>query len=155
MLLGMVGGNLSAEEIGPELKTVADALQPIFEKLESKVEIVPSSQGKSLSFAYQAQIFKIHGRQMTGEVQPNAHDELGPNFKGFVLKVHLQDKGEVNQAVTPQTLKEPYWQTYLDVTPLAGTQNQIYWALSYGVRTDEGLLTKIKQVLANLKEAAK
>ena len=133
-----------------ELKFVASALQPILEKLDPKAEINYPSSSPTLVIAYKSQMYKIHSRSMRGEVVPDAHDELGPSFKGFVLRVHLQDKGEVNQG-PPQTLREPYWQTDLDVTPLANTQKQIYWGLAYGVRTDTNLLAEIRKTLSGLK----
>jgi hypothetical protein len=135
-----------------QLKTVAAALQPVLEKLEPRPEFAPSSSD-TLLITYKAQVYKVHGRSMTGEIFPEVHDQLGPTFKGFVLGIHLQNLGEVNQAVTPQTLQEPYWKTDLDVTPLAGTQKQIFWALSYGTRTDAALLAELRQRLKALKDA--
>ena len=38
----------------------------------------------------------------------------------------------------------------LDVTPLASSDRQIYWALSYGSRTDEKLLNGVRQALRGL-----
>jgi hypothetical protein len=134
-----------------ELKLVESALQPVLEKLNPKPEISYPSSSSTLLVSYKPQMYKIHGRSMDGEVSPNAHDELGPSFKGFVLKVHLQEKGDVNQAVTPQTLRAPYWQTDLDVTPLTGTQKQIFWGLSYGSRADTNLLTQVRKTLHELK----
>jgi hypothetical protein len=58
--------------------------------------------------------------------------------------------GEVNQLETPQTIHEPYWRTFLQVTPVARTTNQIYWALSFGDHADERLLDKLKQALGGL-----
>jgi len=147
---GLKGADLAK---GSELKVVEAALQLILGKLDPKPEFNYPSSSPTLLVAYKSQIYKIHGRSMTGEVSPEAHDELGPNFKGFVLRIHLQEKGEVNQAVTPQTLQEPYWTTDLDVTPLARTSKQIYWALSYGARTDTDLLAQIRQSLRDFKNA--
>jgi hypothetical protein len=132
------------------LKQIANALRPVLEKLEPKADIAYLSSTASLVVGYRSQPYKIHGRSMTGEVSPDAHDEIGPSFKGFVLRVHLQGKGEINQAVTPQTIGEPYWQTYLNVTPIGGTRKQIYWALSYGSRTDATLLSQIRKALNGL-----
>ena len=133
--------------IDSELKLVASALQPVLQKLDPKPDLSYPSSSPTLLITYKSQMYKIHGRSMTGEVSPDAHDELGPSFRGFVLRVHLQEKGEANQAATPQSLREPYWRTDLDVTPLPGTQKQIYWSLSYGVRTDNDLLAQIKRTL--------
>ena len=87
---------------------------------------------------------------MTGEWSTNMFEEIGPGFKGFVLRVQLQKLGEVNQAMTPQTLQEPYWRTFIEVTPVAGTTNQIFWGLSSGSSADQDLLAKVKQALESL-----
>ena len=137
------------------LRLVANVLQPIFAALDPTPEITFLDGTASLVATYRAQSYKIHGRSMTGEVSTNAHDEIGPGYKGFVLRVHLQDQGEINQAVTPQTLQQPYWRTDLDVTPIGGTKKQMYWALSYGSRTDTNLLSQIRKALNALKDVPK
>jgi hypothetical protein len=148
--VGRLPRRLVAADGNPVLKQVAVALRPVLEKLDPQADIAYPGSASSLVVGYRSQPYKIHGRSMTGEVSPDAHDEIGPSFQGFVLRVHLQDKGEINQAVTPQTIGEPYWQTYLDVTPIEGTQKQIYWALSYGSRTDANLLSQIRKALNGL-----
>lgn len=137
-----------------ELKTVAHALQPLLEPLDPKPKISFPGSSAALVIAYQTQTYKIHSIQMDGEVLPKAHDELGPGYMGFLLVINLQDAGVMNQAFTPQTMREPYWRTDLDVTPLAQTHKQIYWRLSYGVRTDTNLLTRIRQTLHSLERAS-
>jgi hypothetical protein len=101
---------------------------------------------------YRPQAFKVHGRAMTGEVTAEAHDEVGPSYEGFVVRAQLQPRGNVNQAVTPQTIHEPYWQTDLDVTPIGDSDKQVYWALSYGSRTDKDLLDKIRSQMKALED---
>ena len=148
LAFGMAGVSFANEN--PELTRVAAAVRPVLEKFDIKADITFANPNASLLVSYRTQSFKIHARSMTGEISPVAHDETGPSFKGFVLRVHLQDKGEVNQAVTPQTLQEPYWQTNLEVTPLGGTQKQIYWALSFGSRTDAKLLEQLRKAMKEL-----
>jgi len=101
---------------------------------------------------YRPQAFKVHGRTMTGEVDIEAHDDVGPSYDGLVVKAYLQPRGNVNQAVTPQTIREPYWQTDLDVTPIGDSEKQVYWALSYGSRTDKGLLDKVRKQMKALED---
>jgi hypothetical protein len=79
---------------------------------------------QSLIVRYRPQKFLVHGRSKSGEWSTNVVEEIGPSFTGCVLRIHLERLGEVNQAATPQTIQEPYWQTLLDVTPVAGTTNQ-------------------------------
>lgn len=138
------------EKPDPRLEKVLTQLKPVLKQIDSKVDVEFTNQGHSLVIKYLPQTFKIHGVSKGGEISAQAHDEVEPSYKGFVLNIHLQEKGNINQAVTPQTLKRPYWQTDLDVTELATTDRQIYWALSYGGRTDQELLEKLRSTLKEL-----
>lgn len=71
----------------------------------------------------------------------------GPDDEGVLLRVHVQPKGEVNQAVVPQTVREPYWETFLNVYPVSGSEKQIYVALSSRGWTDKKLIQKIQKIL--------
>ncbi len=145
------GAEEPANEVSAGPAVVAAALEPVLKDLKPKVESVYSNQGKTLTLRYLPQTFKVHGVSMTGQVSAEAHDEVGPSYMGFVVTVHLQAKGEVNQLVTPQTVRRPYWSTDLDVIPLAGTDQQAYVGLSYGSRTDPKLLKELRAKLAAMK----
>ena len=143
------------------LTTARAQLAPVLQQVEKRLQVAlvplilppiaehPDAE-QTLVMRYRAQKFLVHSHSMMGEWSTNAVEQIGPNYRGFVLRVYLQRLGEVNQAITPQTLQEPYWRTYLDVTPIAGTTSQIYWALSYGSRTDETLLARIKKTLQDM-----
>jgi hypothetical protein len=136
----------------PELVRVMEELQPVVANLLPKPEVRMNGES-SLMISYQVQTFKTHSNSMSGEFSKEDHDETGPTYKGFVLFVDVQPKGEVNQATTPQTLRRPYWQTYIDVTPVAGSDKQLYWGLSFGSRTDTYLLSQIRKALNDLQNA--
>ncbi len=141
-----------AEESQPrlELQAVVRALQPTLDKLEPAAKVEFEKSSPTVKVLFLPQNFKIHGRSKPGEIAAEAHDEIGPSYKGFVLAVHLESKGEVNQAVTSQTIREPYWQTNLDGTPLRGSDKQIFWALSYGSRADQKVLNELRKLLNGL-----
>ena len=132
------------------LLAVASAMQPVLVKLDPKPSVDFPESSTSLVATYLPQTYKIHGRSKSGQVLTNVYDEIGPGFKGFVLRVHLQPKGEGNQACTPQTIREPYWQTDLDVTPLEQTDQQAYWALSYMGRTPTNVLAELRKAMKGL-----
>ena len=52
-------------------------------------------------------------------------------------------------------MPRPYWNTYLDVTPITGTNKQVYWGLSYWGRTDQKVLSEIKEALWKLDKSPK
>lgn len=141
---------LPAQDGNTILKRTAAALAPALSKLEPKAEVTIDDDGSTLVISYLPQSFKIHGRSMTGEISSVAHDQIGPSFKGFVLRASIQRKGEINQGVTPQTLVKPYWKTDIDVTPVDGTSSQLFWGLSYGSRTESNVLSQIRTIMGNL-----
>ena len=96
------------------------------------------------------QKYIIHEKSKSGQVGTNSHGEVGPSQGGFILRVHVEPQGETNKAILPQTLKEPYWLTDLDVTPVAGTDKQIYWRLSYAGRPPTDILNDIRAALKQL-----
>ncbi len=131
---------------------------PVFRKAEESlraalVDIDPRpsfeypKHAKSLFVKYRTRKFMIHNGSMTGEYSEKAHEEEGPSYRGFMLKVHLQKAVAVNQAVVPQTLRRPYWRTDLNITTVDGTDQQFYWGLSYGNRVDQSHLKRIRSAI--------
>ena len=140
-----------ADALAPELEKVMAGLRSVTAVLSPAPEI-RTNEASSLTVSYKTQIFKIHGGSMSGEFAREAHDEQGPTAQGFMLTVSVQQKGEINQGVVPQTLRAPYWQTYLQVTPVAGSDKQLFWGLSFGMRTDAKLLAQIREAVEGLKD---
>lgn len=135
------------------LVIVAEALKPILAKLDPSPSVDFPEHHTSLIVTHLPQTYKIHGRSKSGQVSTNVYEEVGPGFKGFVLRAHLEARGEVHQAVTPQTIREPYWQTDLDVTPIGETDKQVYWALSYMGRTPTNVLAEIRAAMKGLEKS--
>ena len=149
-LTAAVGACMATAQAQPPktpLWEVEERIRPVLAGLNPPPTVEYSEQSQSLMCRYRPQKFLVHGRSKAGGWSTNVFEEIGPSVTGFVLWVNLQRLGEVNQAVTPQTIQEPYWRTFLDVTPIAGTTNQIYWALSSAGRTDEKLLARVRQAL--------
>jgi len=126
------------------------ALRLALADLGEDVTIEHAKHSRSLTVKYRSRRFMVHGGSKTGAFSKEPRPEDGPDLRGFVLHIHVQDKGTVNQAVVPQTIRRPYWRTDLNVTAVAGTDRQLYWGLSYGARADSGLLKKIKEAVADL-----
>jgi hypothetical protein len=104
----------------------------------------------SLTVKYQSRRFMVHGGSKTGAFSEKPREVEGPDVRGFLLRIHAQDKGTVNQADVPQTIRQPYWRMDLDVTVVPDTGHQLYWALAYGSRTDESLLNRVRAAVKGL-----
>jgi hypothetical protein len=147
--------NESATQPEPVLLQVEKALRRALAGLDEEVTFRYEVHSPSLTVKYRTRTFMVHGGSKTGAFSEELREEEGPDLRGFLLRVHAQDKGTVNQAEVPQTIRRPYWHTDLDVTAVAGTDRQLYWALSYVAGTDRGLLKKIGEAIAGLGDAKK
>jgi hypothetical protein len=92
-------------------------------------------------------IFKLHPRQMTGEILTNTFQEEGPNYKGFVLTVGVENGAYQGQAVVPQELHGPYYPTFLAAPPTEDGTNHYWITFSYGSRLDPKLKQAVLDVL--------
>ncbi len=126
------------------------ALRAALSDLKEEVTFEHANHSTSLTVKYQIRKFMVHGASMAGVFTEKAHEVEGPDVRGLLLLIHVQDKGTVNQAVVPQTLRQLYWRTDLDVSVVSDTDWQLYWGLSYGAQTDRGLLKKIRDVMEGL-----
>jgi hypothetical protein len=155
----LIATQLLADESTEDLalKAVLAAIQPTLDKLQPEAKVGYRKETRSIEVFFLPQTFKVHGQSMSGEISRDAHDEVGPSYKGFVLKLSLESKGEVHQAALPGTLTTltgPYWRRDIGLTPLGKTDKQIAWSLAYGSRMDEKTLSAIREKLTKLGEPA-
>ena len=83
-----------------------------------------------------------HGPSKVGERSREAHEVVGPSHNGFLVRIHLQEPGTVNQAVVPQTIREPYWNKDIGVHRLSSGE-QVYVATSYGSKLDAAIQQRL------------
>jgi hypothetical protein len=92
-------------------------------------------------------LFTIHGRSKTGEVSATTHQEEGPNFRGFLLRISREDGTYQGAAVVPQTLQQPYFQTFIDARPTDGGAAHYHIRFSFGTRLDAELKAALLEAL--------
>lgn len=132
-------------------QTVLSKLKRIIDDLEPKVAVeYPEHPSSTMIVSYRPREFMVHRGTKIGKLSDEAFETTGPDYRGFILKVHIEELGTVHQAEVPQTVREPYWRTYLGMTVLGGANKQAYWTLSYGSKTDARLLKEIKQAMSEL-----
>ena len=81
-------------------------------------------------------IFAIHPQSKTGNIQEKTYEEEGPNYKGFKFSLSVQAGKYQGAAIVPQTLRRPYWQTYIDRPPTEDGKGHYVISFSYGSRLD-------------------
>ncbi len=147
-----VTGEMEKTEKEPLLEAAEKAIKSEVEKYDPNITLsfeYPSTS-KTLVVKYKTRMFMVHSGSKIGRYSEKAEEQEGPGYQGFLLKIHVQDAGTVNQAVVPQTIREPYWWMYLDITIIDKADKQFNWALSYGARTDQELLSIVKKAIGSL-----
>lgn len=95
-------------------------------------------------------LFTVHGRSKSGEIFPQTYQEEGPNFKGFMLRIKQVKGVYEGAAVVPQTLRGPYYSTYI-AAPATKDGLNYYWVrFSFGGRLDENLKNVIYEAIESL-----
>jgi hypothetical protein len=152
LLTVFLGGAAFAGETNAVLLAVAGKLQPALASLKPPPTYEypdDDTDGGSMVIRYQTDVFSVPTGSMALDAGSgtNLVQEVGPKTNGFVLEITLERLGEGNQVATPSTNKEAYWNTFFNCTPVGGSTNQIFWALSYGDQTDPALIEQLKKNL--------
>lgn len=100
-------------------------------------------------------VFTVHQRWKTGEVRKETAQVEGPNFKGFLLSISVQNGKYEGAARVPQTLRRPYWQTYIDRPPTEDAKGHYVINFSYGSRLDREFMKALFEALPKSKMPTK
>ncbi|MFB3895052.1 MAG: hypothetical protein ACE14V_02000 [bacterium] len=103
------------------------------------------NENGTYTYRYHTQIFKVHPLvSKLGEVAEKAVDQEGPKIDGILLRARLNDGDyRLNQLVMPQVIKEPYWNTFINVYPIE-KDKYISVSLSFGTRSDTKFFEAIR-----------
>ncbi|MFA5203142.1 MAG: hypothetical protein WC708_01945 [Lentisphaeria bacterium] len=110
-------------------------------------DAVVSQDNGTLSAKHGTMVFTIHRHWKTGEILKETDQVEGPNYKGFMIFISVQDGRYEGQAMVPQTLNERYWQTYIDRPPTEDGKGHYVINFSYGARLDRDFMRAIFEAL--------
>jgi hypothetical protein len=79
-------------------------------------------------------IFTVHRHWKTGEILGKTDQVEGPNYRGFILSVSVAGGKYEGQALVPQTLRRPYWETCIDRPSTEDGKGHYVINFSYGSR---------------------
>lgn len=85
---------------------------------------------------YSTMEFTVHRHWKTGEYLQLTDQIEGPNFKGFILQISVESGKYTGQAIIPQILRQPYWQTYIDRPATIDGKSHYVINFSFGSRVD-------------------
>ena len=121
---------------------VASATFPLAQRLEELVKKhypdvrIEHYQGRFVA-KHSTMQFMIHGRDLTGRISDKPYPTEGPSFKGFILEVTPEEGEYQGMARVPQTLREPYWSTFIGAPATEDGKGYFRVNFSYGSRLDE------------------
>jgi hypothetical protein len=101
----------------------------------------------AFSAKHDTMVYTIHSRSKTGEVYPTTHQQEGPAFRGFMLRVSLNDGEYGGAACVPQTLHGPYYPTFIDAPSISDGKKHYQVHFSYGGRLDPELKKAILETI--------
>lgn len=134
-----------------DLKILEAALSPVLTNLEPKCSLVFLPEENAVHADYRTKSYTLSsGKRLAGGGYLSGRSERGPDEEGFMLTAWLLDAGAVDEFERPAIGQSSRWKTDEGMTPVAGTQKQLYWSLSYGPKVDLALLERVRQSFQNL-----
>ncbi len=103
---------------------------------EAKIEVTK----EAFIAKFETMMFNVHPRATDGELSREAQQVEGPNKGGFLLEMSLVHAGH-DQRDIPQTLKEPYFEKFIDRPSIESGTKHYRIDFSY----DRNLNRKLKQ----------
>ena len=136
------------------LRRIEKSIRTALAEIEGELSFeYRKSLPNTLVVNYRTRTFMVHGQSKRGEYTEKVHETVGPSYRGFQLRLTLEEAGFINAAGVPQTSREPYWTTYLDTRLLEGTDQQVFCGLSYGRQVDQELLVHVRKIITDLGDA--
>jgi hypothetical protein len=96
--------------------------------------------------------FMIHTIHKTGYISPKPVEVEGPNYDGLIVEARVVMGQYAGQAEIPQQLKRTYWKTFINAYSIDKGRSHLYLSISYGSRTDQQLIEKIKKCFGPIVE---
>ena len=130
---------------GADHPLLPDRLLPLVRKHFPDAQVTRDDGG--LTAKHGTMLFTVHRELMTGEILEKTHQVEGPNFRGFLLTVSRRNGKYDGQAIVPQTLREPYWRTFIDAPATEDGKGHYVVHFSYGSRLDPEFTKALFEVL--------
>lgn len=127
------------------LTQVADGLSKIAAQMTPVATVL--QDGRAVTMSYKTRTFMVHNTDKLGRHSEKAHETVGPETDGLIVEITLQDGRYDGAAKIPQTLRRPYWYTFVNAYPIAEGKQHLHVNISYDSKTDRETITKIQMML--------
>jgi len=117
----------------PRLVTTADvraALEALIRRHYPAAEISVTATAFSASAGTMP--FTLHRIYRDASISRETYRAVGPGRDGFALQVSYSTGRYTGPLATPQTLREPYWSTFVNEVAAAGDSSHLWVSCSYG-----------------------
>lgn len=136
------------KEQHPVLKKLSAGLAEIAKDLGEGTEL--QTDQANVGLAFRTRTFMVHGGSKTGRFAKKAHQEKGPDVDGLMVEVRVGEGRYLGAAVTPQTLRRPYWKTFINQYPISKGREYLFLSLSTGARPNREVVAKVHKLLDSL-----
>jgi len=139
----------------PALLTLETRLRALLESLAPETKVRTEQHG--LVAEFQTTKFLVHAPEKDGEFRAEPTETVGPTSKGFRLVAYVHPRAERERqgialphgpALATTRRAEPYWTTLDTICPLGRGNEDLWFHLSLGPRTDSELRFKLLQTVA-------
>ena len=139
----------------PALLTLEIRLRALLDSIAPDAEVRIEQHG--LVAEYQAQKFLVHSQEKDGEFREEPTETVGPTSKGFRLVAYVHPRAERERqgielpkgpALATTRRAEPDWTTLDTICPLGRSNEDLWFHLSLGSRTDSELRSRLLQTVA-------
>ena len=111
----------------------------------------------NLTAKYRTMVFTVHGslKSREGGFQAKTYKVEGPNTEGFMLSISVKSGKYKGQLGVPDTVRKPYWQTYIDCPPTENEKGYYEIRFSYGDSLDPKFIKALFEILPKTKTPGK
>ncbi len=130
------------------LSQVAELLSKVAEEMKPVASV--EQNGRSVILSHRTRTYMVYSTDKLGRHSEKAHEEVGPMYDGMIVQVTVQDGRYAGAAEIPQDLQEPYWKTFVNAYPISKGKQHLHVNISYGSRTDQAMIKRIKSILESM-----
>ena len=139
----------SSETIKDYQESINKEIMNVVKKYYPKAKLEFKNGGIQIS--HDTMIFTVHGAMMTGNYYEQTRKEEGPQGRGFLLFIKVVEGPYQRQAVVPQTLRKPYWKTYINAPQTKNKKNYYWINLKFGHLIKKDFMKELFSILPQSK----
>ena len=148
LLLSLIGFSITTFNAG-----AGQLPDDLVQKLGATIrELCPDAQIEAGNTVFTAKrdtmMFTLHSMDKSGKFYSDTYQKEGPNSKGFILTVSLEEGPYLGALMSSQTLHGPYFPTFFSAPATEDGHNHYSVHFSYGSGLDEKVRNAIFKAIS-------